>query len=283
MYKLARLSMGRVKSLSLVCYDGTIQGSKTISSDAGLISVHHLHRNDAYNLPDDFHSEYNSGIYVLVGQQNRDQLSVYIGEAGNVIKRLDQHTGREWWTSVYIFNKTGGEINRAMREFLENKMINDKNIQRFVIENVKKKSNVRLNQADKINANTLYSEIVDGCRNLGFSLFEPLVIGTKNVSSEHYPIFTLRGKKHVAYLQVRGDDYVLLPGTILSNLSPKLDYPSVEALRQSYNNGDEIKQEIVFKSPSPAAAFAAGVNLSGRYEWWIKKSGKSLGEWQDGA
>lgn len=276
--------MAEAKALTLVCYDGTISGSKTLSSDVGLVIIHHLHRNDFYSLPPDFDDKKISGIYILVGDEGDGISKAYIGEAGDVFTRIGQpdHKEKQWWTSVYILSRAGGELNRAMRLYIENRLINHKGIQRFKLENVKKNSYDKLNQGDKINAKRIEKEMIDGCRAIGCRLFDPLSYPISNSENNPDVVFTLRGKKHEAYLVVKESRFILLPGTKLSPMSDSMTLKGVRALRNTFEGVSVLENEIEFTSPSSAAAFAAGVNLSGRWEWWNENLDKSLGQWQDG-
>lgn len=276
--------MAEAKALTLVCYDGTINGSKTLSSDVGLVVIHHLHRNDFYSLPPDFDDREISGIYILVGDEGDGIPKAYIGEAGNVFTRIGQpdHKEKEWWTSVYILSRAGGDINRAMRLYIENSLINHKGIQRYNLENKKRNSYGKLNQGDKINAKRIKKEMIEGCRAIGFQLFDPMSNPTSKSENNLDVVFTLRGKKHEAYLVVKESKFILLPGTKLSPVSDSMTLKGVRALRNAFEGVSVLKKEVEFTSPSSAAAFAAGVNLSGRWEWWNEHLDKSLGQWQDG-
>ena len=274
--------MSDARAMTLVCYDGSIEGSKSLSSDAALIVVHHLHRKDAYNLPKGFPQDTKSGIYVLVGQDEENGDLAYIGESHDVLSRIknkDHKNDKEWWTSIYIFQRDGKELNQSLRLYIENQMINDKKIQRFTLANKKISNSDKINLGDQINGNMLYKAMTDACKSIGFHLFDK--ISKPNKRSTSHNLFTLKGKKHEAYLEVRGGSFFLLPGTVLSKISPGLQYPSVKSMRASYKEGDILTNELEFKSPSAAAAFAAGVNLSGRGEW-VNSNNKTLGQWQDG-
>lgn len=274
----------KAETLTLICYDGSIDGPKTLESDSGIITLHHLLRKDANSLPTDFEIRNKSGIYVFVGESDEGAAMAYIGESNNIFNRICQpdHKKKEWWTSVYIFNPSGREMERGMRLYIENKMINDSRIERYSLENSKTNNYDSLSKGNQISADRLYLEMVKFCKTIGFPIFDPISSVKQATESGTSPVFTLRGKKHNAFLTIKGESFVLLPGTTLSNLSAKLDYKSVLSMRSSYSDGHVLKEEILFKSPSAAAAFAAGVNLSGRYEWFQEATGKSLGQWQDG-
>lgn len=63
------------------------------------------------------------GIYTLIGYQ-LDELGAelpvaYVGQTDNLRKRIDQHDGKEFWSSCVMFLSTAGGLNRAHTTWLE--------------------------------------------------------------------------------------------------------------------------------------------------------------------
>ena len=94
---------------------------------------------------------------------------------------------------------------------------------------------------------------------------------------------TDKGKKHVGSMQVRGDKFVILAGSVLSPVSAKMrGWKKIKEMRKaSYKDGDILTEEVPFNSASAAAAFVCGININGRGEWIDADSKKTLGQWQD--
>ena len=69
-----------------------------------------------------------AGVYFLFCQEEDGDASVYIGEAENVLERLNQHlrdyqTGKEkyYWNTAVIF--VGRDLNKALIRYLENRLV----------------------------------------------------------------------------------------------------------------------------------------------------------------
>ena len=67
----------------------------------------------------------NAGVYFLFCKEDSDIDSVYIGEAENVLDRLNQHLRdynsdkeKYYWNSAVVF--TGRDLNKALIRYLEN-------------------------------------------------------------------------------------------------------------------------------------------------------------------
>ena len=70
----------------------------------------------------------NAGVYFLFCKEDSDIDSVYIGEAENVLDRLNQHLRdynsdkeKYYWNSAVVF--TGRDLNKALIRYLENRFV----------------------------------------------------------------------------------------------------------------------------------------------------------------
>ena len=70
----------------------------------------------------------NAGVYFLFCKEDSGEDSVYIGEAKNVLDRLNQHLRdynidkeKFYWNSAVVF--TGWDLNKALIRYLENRFV----------------------------------------------------------------------------------------------------------------------------------------------------------------
>jgi len=269
------------KTFDMICHQGTMDGPITLTDITGPIILHKLQRNVAYAPPSEILSDLSrAGIYTLVGQEKDAEL-VYVGEGHDVKERLKAHKKNEWWNTVYVFNNNGVAMGPDVRKYIESKIINHESIQRYRVTNTQKNYNDDLSTSAKINANKLLREIIAMCDVISFKLFVPIESRTSKPSSNE-PIFILKGKKHVGSMQVRGDKFVVLAGSVLSPVSAKLNLKKIKEMRKaSYTDGQKLTEEVSFDSPSAAGAFVCGSNINGRGEWIDADSKKTLAQWQD--
>src|SRR5690606_36003136 len=77
------------------------------------------------------------GIYFLIGEDNRNQNKVYIGEAENVWDRLKNHdTKKDFWSEVILFSSKDENLTKSHIKYLESRLINITiNADRYKIEN----------------------------------------------------------------------------------------------------------------------------------------------------
>ena len=66
-----------------------------------------------------------TGVYFLIGKSDDQSDNVYIGEAEEVLKRLNQHIANdEWqdWTECIVFVSRDNELNKAQAKYLESSL-----------------------------------------------------------------------------------------------------------------------------------------------------------------
>ena len=109
----------QAKTINLLLYDGSLNGVISIEDsnwNAGELysapreSVSDLLKTDACN---------KYGVYLLLSQS-----MVYVGQASDLAKRLNQHIiGKDWWESAVILTTKDDSLNHSDIDYLENVLI----------------------------------------------------------------------------------------------------------------------------------------------------------------
>src|SRR5699024_10147013 len=64
-----------------------------------------------------------TGVYFLFGEDDEGNNVAYIGEAENVLSRLNSHLReKDFWTEVVVFTSKDDNLNKAHIKYLEHKL-----------------------------------------------------------------------------------------------------------------------------------------------------------------
>lgn len=224
----------------------------------------------------------NTGVYILLGaDEETGEDRAYIGEAENIYKRLIQHNKtKDFWNDCLVFVSQNNSLNKAHIKFIENKLYNKaKEVERFIIENDTKPTKSSLDGADEIRAVKFYEKIVLLTAVYGYHIFDKILTVQEVKEEEIYYINSI-GLKATGTQTEEG--FIVFKG---SQSSEEFKKASTQLLRNKWNelrnqkivdNGIFLK-DIIFSSPSTAAAMILGRNANGLREW-KNKDGKSLKE-----
>ncbi len=234
----------------------------------------------------------NTGVYFLIGKDENNNDTVYIGEAEKMSARIKQHLkDNEYWNDCIAVISKDDFLNKAHVKYLENKFFNlaQKSGRVTVINN-----NVPTCSSISEYDEAMLIEFINNARLLvnvlGYKIFDTIldksVKQNKNLTydSELYYIKAARGAE--AKGSIVSDGFVVFAGSqIASSATPSMS-DSLRKLRENLINKNIIdadykfNKDYVFSSPSLAAATVMGRNANGRTEWKTK-SGKSIKDFED--
>lgn len=224
----------------------------------------------------------NTGVYILFGvDEGTGEDRAYIGEAEDIYIRLTQHNKtKDFWNDCLVFVSQNNSLNKAHIKFIENKLYNKaKEVERFIIENDTKPTKSSLDGADEIRAEKFYEKIILLTAVYGYHIFDK-ILTIQEVSEEEIYYINSIGLKATGTQTEEG--FIVFKG---SQSSKEFKKASTQSLRNKWNelrnqkivdNGIFLK-DIIFSSPSTAAAMILGRNANGLREW-KNKNGKSLKE-----
>ena len=221
-----------------------------------------------------------SGVYFLIGRDEINGDSVYIGEAEDVYKRLLQHQERDFWNECLVFISKDDNLNKAHAKYLEYTLYRSATeTGRFKVLNTNKPNLPSISESDQ----AVMSEFSQNLRllvgTLGYRIFENLT-RHRIQKSEFYYISAVRGAKASGILTSEG--MVVFKNSLIATSEVPSIPKAVELKRLSLQESGIIKdlqfsKDYLFSSPSFAAAVVMGRSANGLIEW-KKADGSSMKE-----
>lgn len=223
------------------------------------------------------------GIYMLLGEGDEGaKQKLYIGESENIYSRLYHHdSNKDFWNLALIF---AGDLNKAKIKFLEHKITSESSkADRYEVINKTEPTENRLSEIDKVETLDYLDKIKYVLGVLGYPVFE---VVEENISDKR--VYTLTVEGLVARGQVlEGGSFVILKDSLARIRETESFGGWAYGARRAFveegslivNDDKSYKftKDVVFKSPSAAAATVAGRAING-WTAWKDESGKTLDE-----
>jgi hypothetical protein len=239
-----------------------------------------------------WHEAQRPGVYVLVGEDESGGVMIYIGEAENVLTRLQSHLkNKDFWTRVVFFTSKDENLTKAHVKYLEACLI-DLAIAagRSRVENGNSPQRPALPRADRDAMEEFLGPIATLLGALGFSFLQsiPAASGGPNAiaGASHGRLFFKPTKRVIdaqgAWID---DEFVVYAGSV-GDLATRHHLGSgYRQIREALMEDKSIEKasdttirfarDVPFTSPSAAASVLAGGAYNGR-EAWKDKNGRSL-------
>jgi len=230
-----------------------------------------------------------SGVYFLFGKEDTGESNVYIGQAGirkngeGVLYRLNEHRrnpDKDYWNEAVVFTTSNNSFGPTEISYLENRFVNmAKDANRFDIKNGNEPNIGHLTEEkeSELEEHIENAKILMGV--FGYKIFEPLVskaIQQSPAIVENEENETLK----ILYLKrpTKNDDakgiqttegFVVLKGSIIAASSQSSLDDKIKKMREDSSIVEKsvVQKDILFGSPSAAAAFVAGSPTSGPTYW----------------
>jgi hypothetical protein len=254
-----------------------------------------------------------TGVYILLGDDPESQSpsgrAVYVGEGDDIAVRLRQHSrseeagGKDFWDRVVILTSKDANLTKAHARYLEARLINAAaSAKRATVVNGTAPLPIHLPEADVSDMEYYLSQVQIVLPVLGITEFRPTRVppGTDSsfivaspASDRTSPTFRFEVPRYgiAAVAQEIDGEFTVLEGSIA-----RADWVGTQrhpGYRQQHTAllGDEtlqrendglarFSQDVVFSSPSAAAAVVAGRSANGRTSWIDTSTGMNFGEWQ---
>ena len=244
-----------------------------------------------------------SGVYFLFGTSDQTgENIVYIGQAGvrkngeGILYRLHEHKrnpDKDYWTEAVVFTTSNNSFGPTEISYLENRFTNMAlTAKRYAVKNGNDPSpgNITEEKESELEEFVDYSKIVMGT--LGHRVFEPLTELKQTIKADteidiegdglllHMKRKSRKsGQTIEAECKQTTEGFVVLKGSHIElNDSESIPPGIIEARQKAKVSENAILQEdVLFKSPSYAAAFVVGGHANGLIEWKTA-DGKTLKE-----
>ena len=231
-----------------------------------------------------------SGVYFLFGISEETGESIsYIGQAGarkngeGILYRLQEHKrnpDKDYWTEAVIFTTSNNSFGPTEISYLENRFCKiAKDANRYEIKNGNDPSpgNITEEKESELEEFVEYARIIMGT--LGHKIFEPLIKVEYNeedisVNSQETTLYLKRKTRKSNMLidatcKQTSEGFVVLKGSKIETIDSESIPKSIKAARMKATVDDAgiLQENIIFKSPSYAAAFVIGGHINGLIEW----------------
>ena len=227
------------------------------------------------------------GVYILFGEDSTESTPLaYIGEAENVLTRLKQHvTWKDFWDRVVLFTSKDDNLTKAHVKYLESRMVElALEAKRIKLENGTSPTMSNLPRPDR----DAMEEFLGPARillgSLGFSFLEPVrkrktgedTTGNNGPLS-HITLYLRLEKRGISAEGVLTDEgFVVAEGSI-GEKTPRKSFGSTYAKQRQqliqkgalvdFREHLKFTQDVLFSSPSAAAAVVCAGPQNGRQSW----------------
>jgi len=290
----------RSKSINLFLMDGTANGriKCTLTNWTGIAYKIPRTELDKCKNREDLSQ---SGVYFLFGtSEDTGEDVVYIGQAGirknkeGILCRLQEHKrnpDKDYWTEAVVFTTSNNSLGPTEISYLENQFCTiSAEAKRYTVKNGNEPSigNVTEEKESELDEFIDYAKIVMGA--LGYKIFEPLsairpVTPESNESGTSERILYLKRKSRKsgqtieASCKQTNEGFVVLKGSHIETKNSSSIPPGIKEARQKaeIDTFEILQEDVLFHSPSYAAAFVIGGHANGLTEWKTA-DGKTLKE-----
>ncbi|MDP4240974.1 MAG: GIY-YIG nuclease family protein [Bacteroidota bacterium] len=229
-----------------------------------------------------------TGVYLLLGKDEEGKDMVYVGEAENILKRLNQHlTQKDFWNESIVFLSKDNNLNKAHIKYLENRLHEiAKSVNRYKVENSVTPTQSSISESDMAEMEEFIEHAKMLVSTLGHKVFEEKRELKPKKDQNIFYIKAARGAD--AQGERTSDGFVVHKGSIASDSTTSSMAASSLRLRQSLIDNEDLKlihenyvftEDYIFSSPTTAAVIVMGRNANGLVEWKLK-DGKTLKEFE---
>lgn len=228
-------------------------------------------------------------VYMLFGKADGEaSQQVYIGQSGNLGKRLSQHNvEKDFWQRAVVLISRTNSLTQTHALFLEWYCIQQAKAAGRYQTDVNKNGGSRPYTPPPLEADCL--EIFDTSKTLLATLGFPVFDSVAKASTDTKPaeLFYCKRAGSNTVGEYTEEGFVVLKGSVgKAEVSKSFGSHAFAKLREEListgkleisNNQLCFKEDILFSSPSAAAAVACGATANGWNEWKNQK-GKTLNE-----
>lgn len=229
-----------------------------------------------------------TGVYLLFGRDDEGKEQVYIGEAENILKRLNQQlTQKDFWNEAIIFISKDENLNKAHIKYLENRLHDiAKSANRYKVDNSIIPTQSSISESDRAEMEEFIEYIKMLVNTLGHKVFDEKREFKPKQKQDYFYIKAARGAD--GQREPTSDGFLVFKNSKASSTIVNSMSPNFVTFRQRLiddgvlvDKGEffEFSDDYIFNSPSTAAVMIMGRNANGLTEW-KNKEGKTLKEFE---
>ena len=262
------------KTIQMCIFDGNPNGRIMCELSNWNGRVYKISRNELQEFSERDDAE-NTGVYFLLGKDDNNLDTVYIGEAEKMLTRLKQHLkDTEYWSDCIVVVSKDDLLNKAHVKYLENSFYNlAKEAGRSVVLNNNIPTRSSISEYDEAMLQEFISNAKLLVNTLGYKTFDTLEDSSMKKKNSQVDFYIKAARGADAGGVVVSDGFAVLKGSSIAVST----VPSMPANLLKLRN-DLIEKGIIdsewrfvkdhiFTSPSLAAAVVMGRSANGRTEW----------------
>lgn len=224
-----------------------------------------------------------SGIYFLFGETSDSSAKeiVYIGQAGvrkngkALLNRLKEHSRKkDYWNEAVAFTTTDDSFGPTEISYLEHHFCNiAKDANRYIVKNGNDPMIGNIPKEDQYALEDFIKNTDIILSVLNYKVFVPLVEKTTSNKSDDIFYLTRTIRKTGITVKAKGqltrDGFVVFKGSYISAEDLKAIPETIkkQRLTAKIDKNRILQEDLLFTSPSYAAAFVIGSNVNGQTYW----------------
>ena len=240
-----------------------------------------------------------SGVYFLFGTSDiTGKNVVYIGQAGarkngeGILNRLQEHKRnpeKDYWTEAIVFTTSNNSFGPTEISYLENRFCNLALLaNRYEVKNGNDPTpgNITEEKESEMEEFIDYAKVIMGT--LGHKLFEPVSKPVQRndndavaINEDYSRLHLERTIKKIGKIEADGmqtaEGFVVFKGSRISPVEDDTIRSGVRQQRKAAKIDDNniLLEDMLFSSPSSAAAFVIGKSTNGLI-YWKNRDGQTL-------
>lgn len=280
----------RPVSVKLFLREGLPKGMRTaeIVGWTGIALICPRSRLDSF---DQFPRANSAAVYLLVGESDTGDSTVYVGQTGSIGDRLRTHLKdktKDFFDSVIAFVSKDENLTTAHVTYLEARLLQmAKQAGQARVYNPNQNLVAKgLPESDVADMDNFVSNIIMLLLALGVTIFEVVTAATTN---NKVPTFELRSSGVFAQATEIDGEFVVLKASQSRGGTGGVD--SYKALRDKLITNGVLElntatnlyiftRDYPFKSPSAASAVVVGRNDNGRTSWKVQGTHQTYAQWE---
>lgn len=263
-----------------------------------LIEIPRIHISDFFAMP-----EANQvGLYFLIGEtESTDKPLLYVGQTGDLKRRLSQHDDKDFWTRAFVMLSTNNTMTQTHALYMEHKAIATAiEVGRYEIKNGNNGNRPHTPDPLKADCEELFYTLDVLLSTLGQPIFESLSIFEKNIYNSQTKLIVstnsqlvndteatlIEAEPLLFYYKVKDGDargyydddgFVMLAGSLIRQAQTPSAPPFVTKLKNSLlssgklvavnDKSYKLTENHLFKTPSGASQLVSGRSTNGWIEW----------------
>jgi hypothetical protein len=240
-----------------------------------------------------------TGVYVQIGPDpdHIGELLAYIGEADDIAARMRHHLrsdSKDFFDRVAFVVSSDEMLTKAHARYLESRLIRlAKDAGTVALTNDTAPDFNRLPEADRADMETFIDQLRTILPLVGFDLFRPRrpIVAPLVAGTDSSPVFTFATGGASARARETEDGFVVLAGSTVKAATSATFQAGYRSLRDRLLADGSLvpgpsadlltfASDVVFASPSAAAAIVAGRSASGPIEWKVTETGQLYRDWR---